>query len=222
MKHIQPSQVTVLVSADGATLAFPFLNSPEFHERGIHVYGNAGNFQEGCLDLDEVRLMKTCSEVISGRKSNTLATISDRALYFAVEQLVQKEGYSFGNKFDVSVLVPSANPVLAYRQMLNHIRDLDSQCIFSINGQDITEKVSEFRDVVETPKTKGDLAAKKYPNETYDFAIPQAIIDRMTERGFDDAASHFVYLYPKDDDRIPHLAPVTDKGVYILSVMAAS
>lgn len=74
--------------------------------------------------------------------------------------------------------------------------------------------------LMETHTTKGELAEYKYPGETYDVAIPQHYLTDMWERGFDDAASHFVFLYPKDKNRIPYLAPITETGVYYLSVMA--
>lgn len=67
--------------------------------------------------------------------------------------------------------------------------------------------------------TKGEAADALYAGITYDCAIPQSFVDACYQRGFDDAACHFVMLYPDtlDNPSPPYIAPITPRGVEIMA-----
>lgn len=46
----------------------------------------------------------------------------------------------------------------------------------------------------DTPTIKGDLAKQLYPDHTYDLALPQEWVNKMTTEGFD-PRGHAVWIY---------------------------
>lgn len=77
--------------------------------------------------------------------------------------------------------------------------------------------------------TKGEIAARLYPNMVIDCAVPQHFINKMS-RVFDDPARHFVTVYSKADAAVPKagdiqmmdgvVMPITDQGIYMLACAA--
>ena len=57
-------------------------------------------------------------------------------------------------------------------------------------------------------KTKGECAVERYPNETYDAALPQSWVDYCFTNGVD-PRPHFVWLY---DSVLGRPAPITPEG----------
>lgn len=83
-------------------------------------------------------------------------------------------------------------------------------------------KVIQFKKI---QISKAELAEQLYPNQTIDYAIPQQFIDIVNNKFTDDqlkkignVASHFVYLYP--DVGVERIAPLTDVGIEIQSILA--
>ena len=78
-------------------------------------------------------------------------------------------------------------------------------------------------------ETKGELAARLYPNTIIDCAVPQSFIDKMS-RVFDDPARHFVTVYKNhayDNPKAGNIQmmdgvimPITDEGIYMLACVA--
>mgnify|MGYP005995587897 FL=1 len=56
-----------------------------------------------------------------------------------------------------------------------------------------------------------------YPDITFDYAVPSSWQQAMSDRGFDDAADHFVTLYPVVGTA--YIAPVTLEGVMMASIV---
>ena len=55
--------------------------------------------------------------------------------------------------------------------------------------------------------------------ETFDYALPQDWVNKMTERGFD-PRGHFVTLYPKVGPA--YMDPITEKGVRMAAIIASN
>lgn len=72
--------------------------------------------------------------------------------------------------------------------------------------------------------TKGERAEFLYSPQnnadvaTYDCAVPQSWTNAMTERGFDNPASHVVTVYFKGG--MCTVMPITDYGVRMLATIA--
>ena len=63
------------------------------------------------------------------------------------------------------------------------------------------------------------LAEELYPDVTFDCALPQDWVNKMTDRGFD-PRGHFVTLYPKDS--VSYMAPITEDGVRMAAIVASN
>lgn len=63
--------------------------------------------------------------------------------------------------------------------------------------------------------TKQQLAERLYPKINFDVAVPQSWVTSMRDNGIDDAARHFVTLYPENGT--PYIAPITDRGIEIVA-----
>lgn len=86
-------------------------------------------------------------------------------------------------------------------------------------------------DIIDVPEgtTKGELAARLYPNTTIDCAVPQYFVDKMS-RVFDNPARHFVTVYKNHAYDTPKagniqmmdgvVMPITDEGIYMLACAA--
>ena len=55
--------------------------------------------------------------------------------------------------------------------------------------------------------------------ETFDYALPQDWVNKMTERGFD-PRGHFVTLYPKVGPA--YMDPITEEGVRMAAIIASN
>mgnify|MGYP006422540831 CR=1 FL=1 len=64
---------------------------------------------------------------------------------------------------------------------------------------------------------KTDTIEAWYGDTTYDAALPQKWVNRMTERGMD-PRGHFVTLYPKEG--MEYIAPITATGVRYAAIVA--
>lgn len=83
---------------------------------------------------------------------------------------------------------------------------------------------------IEQREEKGELAKRLYPNMIIDCAVPQHFINRCYERGFDDAARHFVTAYSNHAYDNPkagmenmtdgNIVPITNEGIYICAILA--
>lgn len=69
--------------------------------------------------------------------------------------------------------------------------------------------------------TIDQLAQRRYPNTTYDTALPHTWVVKMQELGLD-PRSHFVTLYPKDSGPFGYMAPITREGVRIAALVAST
>jgi hypothetical protein len=65
-------------------------------------------------------------------------------------------------------------------------------------------------------QTVGDAAAERYPNMTYDCALPQNWVDQCCNKGLD-PRGHFVWLYDNFSGRP---APISREGDRIVSLLA--
>lgn len=63
-----------------------------------------------------------------------------------------------------------------------------------------------------------DAAAERYPDMTYDCALPQGWVDQCCDKGLD-PRGHFVWLYA--DDVFGKPAPITAEGERIASLLAS-
>lgn len=68
--------------------------------------------------------------------------------------------------------------------------------------------------------TVTEAAEARYPGRTFDTALPQQWVNRMTERGFD-PLGHFVTLYPTGNMVGFYMAPITDAGVEMAARVAS-
>jgi hypothetical protein len=71
-------------------------------------------------------------------------------------------------------------------------------------------------ELAKTSITKGDLAQKIYPNQSYDCALPQSFVDNLHNRGYTrflcgNPAFHFVWGYPES---VP--LPLTQEALTVL------
>ena len=57
-----------------------------------------------------------------------------------------------------------------------------------------------------------------YGDTTYDTALPQEWVNRMSDRGMD-PRGHFVTLYPKEG--MAYMAPITMTGVRYCAIVAS-
>lgn len=105
--------------------------------------------------------------------------------------------------------------------MLHLLQDVSKEIDLEVCGMDIVD--------IADGETKGELAARLYPNMVIDCAVPQYLINKLSEHGFDNPARHLVTAYVPHDyhtrtrafDMIDGVTlPVTDYGIYMLSVLA--
>lgn len=78
-------------------------------------------------------------------------------------------------------------------------------------------------------ESKGELAARLYPNMVIDCAVPQYVVDKLS-RVFDNPARHLVTVYKNHAYDAPKagnqtmvdgvILPITDEGIYMLAVAA--
>jgi|TARA_B100002019_G_scaffold244678_1_gene221736 hypothetical protein len=65
-------------------------------------------------------------------------------------------------------------------------------------------------------QTVGEAALARYPDMTYDHALPQGWVDQCCEKGLD-PRGHFVWLY---DNFAGRPAPITKQGDRMVSLLA--
>jgi hypothetical protein len=67
-------------------------------------------------------------------------------------------------------------------------------------------------------ETVDEAAARLYPGNTYDTALPQQWVDALYTRGLD-PRGHMIWLYPKGFSG-GRCAPITERGIEIASLLA--
>jgi hypothetical protein len=65
-------------------------------------------------------------------------------------------------------------------------------------------------------ESKGERAARLYPDVTFDYALPQSWVDKMTELGHKNVAGNFVWIY-SGEGMMGEPGPISDEGIQMLA-----
>lgn len=82
--------------------------------------------------------------------------------------------------------------------------------------------IKELDPTVNGQATVDELAKARYPDKTFDTALPLNWAKRMRERGFE-PVGHFVAMYPEPGDHLLgfYMAPITPQGTEMAARVAS-
>jgi len=125
-------------------------------------------------------------------------------------------------------LFPQVAPAVVF-QLVGCCGNTVTNGVLDLLKKPDTDKVGSDLIAIFEGESKGELAARLYPNMVIDCAVPQYVVDRLS-RVFDNPARHLVTVYKNHAYDAPKagnqtmvdgvVMPITDEGIYMLAVAA--